>query len=231
MATSSWQEELEAERKQERVFMRRTIPAIARYMAGDWTAKLDFGSTHMDTRAELYHKDQRTLVVHHDIKKNRLFISGIFPCRFSGSAFYFDDYTKKRAGVQGNLEISVNAKKEPNKIAQDIRNRLLPDYIKALAYAQEQISIESAQIQKRLALQKAIAEAFGEDFQDNRPHSSYFGNLYSRKIQAEVTGSSVTVTIQLGGSQEWMIRQLKDLITVVEKKPKKLTPRRKTSCP
>ena len=209
--------------------MRRVVPAIARHMTDEWTSKIEEAAG-TSYRATLKHLDQE-LVVQHDRQKSKLLIYGRFPLTPTGSPNFFDNNTKIQAGIHGNLEINVSAKRSPITIARDIENRLLPHYQKALKFAKDRNAEEQVRIDKRMALLKAVAAVFNEPAppHPSMPYQERFGNYYRDHIQAEVQHVSVNVTICLEGSKSWIVEQLKELQKVAARRPKKPQPRKKKS--
>jgi hypothetical protein len=124
------------------------------------------------------------------IKPNRIVLSSFYP-NYRGQVSY------------KHFEITVSANKEPAKIARDIENRLLPDYLPELERVIERIKRTKEYEENKANQIKMIADHFGLEVHEN-------GNIYPRwdSIRSIKSYSEDKVQFEIECSAELAIKML-----------------------
>jgi len=135
----------------QRARIRQIADAVSKYLGEGWMLRdmEGFSGVHLrkfGTAEELYFKaDWRN--------SDRLVISGSFG---DGLSTYFPIHREK-------TEITVAIDKEPEKIAREIKRRLMPVYLKVLKFCMEHKAKDDEYKKKRNRTLRRLAEVIGGD--------------------------------------------------------------------
>lgn len=126
---------------------------------------------------------------------NKLHISVSWPRDPDKLACYFEPRSDEMDGV---TEINVSRNKECRLIANDIRNRLLPDGMRIFAKVQERVKSHAGYAQRKRAMAEQFSVAMGLEFEERHIEEirQYLGKNYTG-TRLEVRPSDKTVDLKI----------------------------------